>query len=429
MAPNFTGESVSDSPQWSDRLKNDIRWFMALTLALALMGCSGRDGNAGRTETGGHPGADGGPEPGSATTPSLEFEVAYPNGFSFLNGVRELSDGRILAADPLSQVVLRIDLEAGTADTLGSVGPGPKEYMEPDQVLPLTGDSTLLVDFGKTYLTVIDPDGDFVGGQSMMVPKETGFPGLLHPRFGDSGGRVYYQPSRSQEGGPPDSADVARFDLENQVGETAAVLWAPEVEQIRTPGHGFLPRLLEPRDDWAVGPDGRVAIIRAWDYSIEWYLPDGRVLKGPPNPLELFALDRETKEAYLPQMKAGGISTWIVAGRSGGEVRMGMSRGLSNEGPGVDDFEWAENLPPFRPDRTRISLAGEVWVERWLPPDSASRMDIFDEAGMLMGSIPLPPGRQLLGFGRGPTGSEVAYLAKTDEFDLMWLERYRVVRD
>lgn len=146
---------------------------------------------------------------------------------------------------------------------------------------------------------------------------------------------------------------MARFDLENQVGET-------------------------------------VAVIRAWDYSMEWHLPDGEVLKGPSNPLELFALDRETKEAYLPQMKAGGISTWIAAGRGGGETRMGMSRGLSNEGPGVDDF---------------------------------------DEAGVLMGSIPPPTGRQLLGFGRGPTGSEVAYLARTDEFDLMWLERYRVVRD
>jgi hypothetical protein len=401
----------------------DIRRLMAFTLVLALPGCSGREGEAT------HPETDGESGPVTEPPPSLEFEVVYPEAFSFLNGVRELSDGRVLAADPLGQVVLRIDLDAGTADTLGGVGPGPEEYMEPDQVLPLAGDSTLLVDFGKTHLTVIGPDGSFIGGRTMMVPTETGFPGLLHPRFGDSEGGVYYQPSRPQEGGPPDSATVARFDLQSQAREAAAVFWSPEVEQIRTPGHGFLPRLLEPRDDWAVGRDGRVAVVRAREYSVAWHHPDGRVETGPPNTLEAIPLDREVKDAYLPQMRAAGISMWSASNRGGGEVRMGMSRGLSSDGPGLDDFQWAESLPPFRPDRTRVSLAGEAWVERWLPPDSASRMDVFNDTGSLIGSVPLPPGRQLLGFGQGPTGGEVAYLVKTDEFDLRWLERYRVARD
>ena len=69
----------------------------------------------------------------------LELEVAYPEAFSFLNGVRELSDGSIMVADPLSQVVLKLDLVAGMADTLGRVGEGPGEYMQPDQVFPLPG--------------------------------------------------------------------------------------------------------------------------------------------------------------------------------------------------------------------------------------------------------------------------------------------------
>jgi len=269
----------------------------------------------------------------------------------------------------------------------------------------------------------------------MMVPVETGFPSLLHPRFGDQEGHIYYQPSRRQGGRAPDSAIVVRFDWESQTGEEAAIIWAPEVEQIQSPGHGFLPRLLEPRDDWAVGPDGRIAVIRAMDYSTAWYHPDGRVVSGPHNPVEVPALDRETKEAYLPQMRAGGISMWGSFSREGGEVRMGMGRGLPSEGPGVDDFQWAETLPVFRPDRTRVSLEGEAWVERWLPPDSASRMDVFNEDGILAGSVFLPPGRQLLGFGRGQradgpgkNGGEVAYLVRTDEHDLKWLERYRVIR-
>jgi hypothetical protein len=412
-------------------LKSNRGFLVLLPFLFALNTSCSRE----RVEAG-FPDSESGTEPETLGVPYLEFDVAYSEAFSYLNGVRELSDGRVMAADPLGQVVLRIDLDSGTADTLGSVGPGPQEYMQPDQVLQLSGDSTLLVDFGKTYLTVLGPEGIFADGRSMMVPSETGFPGLMHPRFGDREGRIYFQPSRRQGDGPPDSAGVTRFGLESQAQEDVASFWAPEVEQIQTPGHGFLPRLLEPRDDWAVGPDGRVALIRAKDYSVAWHHPDGRVVMGPPNPVEVLALNRRIKEAYIPDMRADGISMWSSSSRSGGEVRMGMRRGLSNEGPGVDDFQWAETLPVFRPDRTRVSLEGEAWVERWLPPDSTPRMDVFDEIGNLTGSIPLPPGRQLLGFGRGPrlSGSEhrdgeVAYLVLTDEYDLKWLERYRVIRN
>jgi len=423
-------------------VRMDIRRFLASTLFLVVIGCSAGEGEAGGpgdgdpSRDGVEAGAVGGAASAANRAPTLELDASYPEAFSFLNGVRELSDGRLLAADPLSQVVLRIDLDAGTADTLGSVGPGPEEYMEPDQVLPLAGDSTLLVDFGKVHLTIIGPDGRLAGGRTMTVPRESGFPSLLHPRFGDIEGRIYHQPSSRQVASPPDSAPVIRFDLEELTSEGAAMIWAPEVEQLQTPGQGFLPRLLEPRDDLAVGEDGRVAVVRAHDYSVTWYHPDGRVVTGPPNPLEPLALDRATQEAYIPQMRSEGISMWGAASRSGGEVRMGMSRGLSNEGPGVDDFQWAESLPLFQPDRTRVSLEGEAWVERWLPPDSTPRMDVFDQEGILMGHVPLPPGRQLLGFGRGRgdrgpegDGGEVAYLVRTDEFDLKWLERYRVVRD
>ena len=299
----------------------------SLSILLLACGPGGPDGSeSAGLESGGSP---------ASLIPRLELEATWPEPFSFLNGVRELSDGRVMVADPLSQVVLRIDLDAGTADTLGGVGPGPEEYQQPDRVLRLRGDSTLLVDFGKTYLTVIAPDGSLIGGRTMMVPRESGFPGLLHPRFGDDNGAVYYQPSRSGNGGSADSVAVARFDMETQGVDTAALAWYPAEEQIRTSGHGFLPRLMEPRDDWAAGPDGRVAVIRARDYSVAWHYRDGTVTVGPPHPYPSEPLDRRSKEAYIPEMRASGISMWGAASRGGGEMRMGMSRGLSSDGPGV----------------------------------------------------------------------------------------------
>ena len=94
----------------------------------------------------------------------------------------------------------------------------------------------------------------------------------------------------------------------------------------------------------------------------------------------------------------------------------------------MDDFEWAENFPPFRPEGAVVSPGGELWVELWLPEGSDSRWELFDDGGQWLGSVLLPPGRRLIGFGHGQGDGEVAYLIHTDEYDLKWLERYRIVR-
>jgi hypothetical protein len=42
--------------------------------------------------------------------------------------------------------------------------------------------------------------------------------------------------------------------------------------------------------------------------------------------------------------------------------------------------------------------------------------------------VDLPEGRELIGFGTTANGDPAVYLVRTDEFDLKWLERYRVLR-
>ena len=43
------------------------------------------------------------------------------------------------------------------------------------------------------------------------------------------------------------------------------------------------PRMV-PNDDWAVGGDGRMAVVRANGYYVEWLMPDGTVVTGPETP-------------------------------------------------------------------------------------------------------------------------------------------------
>ena len=101
--------------------------------------------------------------------------------------------------------------------------------------------------------------------------------------------------------------------------------------------------------------------------------------------------------------------------------------GMGGDGPSVEEEEWGETFPPFREDGTLVSPANDLWVLRWLPVDRPPQMDVFGPDGALKGSVVLPEGRELIGFGRGPGGSDVVYLVRTDEVDLKWQERYRVV--
>ena len=264
----------------------------------------------------------------------------------------------------------------------------------------------------------------------MMIPREEGFPHILHPRFVDGGGRLYDQEGRSRGEGPPDSTAVIRFDRASGAVDTVATIWLPPLPSRPSRRFGYLPKMLEARDDWAVGPDGRVAVVRAADFSIEWTFPDGRRVLGPPQAFEASRVSGHDKENLLAEMRTSGISTTSVATSTGGIQQMAMSRGLpdSGDGPQVDDFEWAESFPAFRNDRTLISPSGEAWVQRWLPENEDSRWEVFDEWGIRLGSVVLPPHHQLIGFGRTPAGDETAYMVRADEYDLKWLERYRVVR-
>ena len=374
----------------------------------------------------GSPGSD------SGSFATLELEAAYPEPFSYLSGVRELPDGRLLAADPLSQVILRVNMATGVADTLGRVGGGPGEYQQPDQVFPLPGDSTLLVDLGRTYLTVLGPDGTFHDGMSMALPADDGPMAIIMPEDVDASGGIYYQGMGGFGQGPSDSASINRYDRSSSSSETVATLWRTEPTITRSGGNVrmSLPRMV-PNDDWAVAPDGRMAVIRANGYTVEWHLPDGQVVMGPETPYEVQTISYADKEADLENSSSAGLSISIMSSGSGA-AEMQMSRGGSRgggDGPTVEEQEWGETFPPFREGRSVASPSNEVWVERWLPVGEASRMDVFGPDAVFKGSVIIPEDSQLIGFGQGPGGEGVAYFVRTDAFDLQWLEKYRVVRD
>ena len=96
--------------------------------------------------------------------------------------------------------------------------------------------------------------------------------------------------------------------------------------------------------------------------------------------------------------------------------------------PDVDDFAWPETLPVLKGGRTLISPQGEAWVERMMPAGGPGRIEVFDDQGICVGFVELPPQAKVIGFGARAEAASTAYLARTDDVGLIWLERYRVLR-
>jgi hypothetical protein len=341
----------------------------------------------------------------------------FPEAFGMVGPLRELSDGRVMVADPLGQVLAVIDFEANRADTLGRLGEGPREYGQPDAVYALAGDTSLLVDLGNARLAIIDPDGAFL--HTIPLGQETSSGGLIValPRGVDEDGRLYFRSEAQPMGAYPDSAALVRFDPSNQALDTLALLKVPELPPPPLPGGGGLRgRAAEPQDDWAVGLGGRVVIIRSGGYWAEWLSPEGRVETGPKHDYEAVRIRDAEKEMWIGEQ--AGSNVRMITDEAG-TVSVFRS-GQEDAGSVVNMYGWPRVFPAVKPGRALVAPNGEAWVERYTAAGEAPLVDRFDEHGVRVGEVRLPMGRRVAGFGKG-----FVFLVFTDEFHLQWIERYR----
>jgi hypothetical protein len=355
-----------------------------------------------------------------------EPDATYREAFALIQSVRELADGRVMAADPLGQLLVVLDLKRGSADTLGGVGQGPGEYRQPDAVFALPGDSTLLVDLGNARLITVAPDGSF----AETMPMTRGEPGpggglmIIRPAGVDASGRIYFEPFGGGIGGAiPDSSPIVRWDRRTGVMDTVARVKRPEMKRSASGGAGdrsvrIMPVPLSPEDAWAVAPDGRVAVARAPDYRVDWIAPNGRVVSGEPvayDPVRIRSADRGE---WLEGL-GGGLRVSLSV--ENGQRRVSLARGPGGQGgPDPERLEWPEFKPPFMASSVCVAPTGDVWVRRHVPAGRPGAIDIFGADGRRRRSLMLPPDRRIVGFGRG-----VLFLVHSDEMGLQWLERYR----
>ena len=361
-------------------------------------------------------------------------EATFPEPFTRISGLRELSDGRILIADRTEKHVSFIDFATGSIRQIGRVGEGPSEYQSPGGLVALPDDYTLLLDLANLRLTRIAPDGKLeMESWPMMSPN-----GFIQPSAADAQGRLFYSASGGMRialsGGaastPPDSLPIIRWDPATDVTDTVGMFYSPSATS-RGGGNisfnsgrsgrislaGFRQQPFSPRDAWAAVPDGGVAVARATTYRMDWYR-NGVSTAGPAIEYEPIRINQAEKEAWADG-QASQTATFMMVGGGGGGRGGGGTFEVPR--PDIDEIEFPDYKPPFPVSGVRATPDGQIWVQRYQRhSEDRALFDVFNDRGELVKQVRLPAGRRLVGFGNG-----VLYAVMTDEDELEWLERYR----
>lgn len=368
---------------------------------------------------------------GAGENPAVQLgepEAVSAEPFAVVSTVREFGDGRVLVADPLGQVVVRLDLDAGAADTIGKVGEGPDEYRQPDAVWPLPGGRTLLVDLGNGRLTVLGPELEFGETRPFSMGDVTqGQLVMALPHAVDDRGRLYFV-DRSGMGAGADSTKVFRMDMEAEALETVGMVKLPDVtreesggannQNVRVTG---IP--LSPADAWGVSREGRVVVARAGDYHVEWIAEDGTVTGGPPvdyTPVGIGGAEKREWRDALSET-GGGLGMSVSIENGAVSVRVLRGGGSSDDDDDLDGYPWPDVKPAFYGGTSPILVdgRGRAWVRRHRDAGKPTGYDVFDGSGQLEMTVEVGMGRRVVSFGDGKL-----YAVRMDEYGLQVLERY-----
>ncbi|MDQ6872357.1 MAG: hypothetical protein M3037_10165 [Gemmatimonadota bacterium] len=408
--------------------------------------------------------------------------------------VRQLPGGRVLVNDIVGRRVVMLDSSLSSltvvADTTSATA---NAYgVRPGGLIAYRGDSTLFIDPASLSMLLIDPAGKVARVMSAPRANDVGF--LVGGPFGNPGfdaqGRLIYRaPPRFQFNGPrptsgnalpqiptpPDSAALVRFDLATRKPDTVTWFKTPRINLSinRSPtGDVRIVSSVNPLpqgDDWAILPDGTIALVRGRDFHVDWVGPTG-ITSAPKIPFEWERLTDEGKVAFidssriaLEKMRASGqfnVGAFGPVARGAGELVGGPPReGATREaprdgaprdgapsggsapgaatgtmtvttngnttvtavGPGggggplppltmVSPSDLPDYKPAFTPGSTRADADGNLWIRTSQNVGARPVYYVINRKGELIDRVQLPQNRVLAGFG----AKGVVYLAVRD---------------
>ena len=338
-------------------------------------------------------------------------DAEYPQAFIRIGSVHELKDGRVIVGEVhLRDGTLQaINFATGTATQVARKGAGPGEFAgRPSSLMTFAGDTTVMYDGGNARFLLIGPDGK-PGRTEPAKPSQWTF----NLAWGDSRGRVYsgLEADAVNASELADTAFVVRFTLASGKLDTVGARRVPKTDLscfndgkmsgCRTEEVPFAVH-----DDWAVFPDGRLAIVRGKDYHVEFYGANGAKTSGPPTkfvPIPVTAADKDSvRKARSPKPGPDGKIT------------------MPRIPPIIEPSVWYPTKAPFGEGSTWAGPGGQLWVQiSNKAGDNAPKFDVFDAKGVRIATFALPAGTRVVGF-----GARSIYTSRVDADDQQFLQRF-----
>jgi hypothetical protein len=314
-------------------------------------------------------------------------------------------------------------------------------------------------------MLVIDPAGRIARVMAAPRPNDVGFlvgGPLGNPGF-DAQGRLVYRTLNRNFGGPgpqpgqpftpppqPDSAPIIRFDLATRKLDTAAFIKTLKIRMnmLQTERGISMTNTIDPIpvvDDWAVLPDGGIALVRGRDYHVDYVDADGTRRSGGKIPFDWQRLSDDAKTALIDSTRKAMEAQRAAGGGPGGGGPPGGAAAITGGGGGmvvtvtggpggvqtqvggpppaggaitlpplafVTPSELADYRPAFAGGSTRADAEGRLWVRTIpvRPLTGGAEYDVIDRDGKLVDRVAIPKGTTIIGF--GPKG--IVYLGVRD---------------
>lgn len=392
--------------------------------------------------------------------------AAAAEKFTVVQGIRTLSNGSVLVNDVSGRRVVLFDPKLSTFAVIAdSTSATANAYGgRTGSVVAYRGDSSLFIDPASVSMLVLDPAGKVArvmaiprGEDAMMLGSLLGSPafdgkGRLIYRAG--GGMRMMRPGgantrivESNRGaGPrpsmtppeiPDSAFIVAVDLATRKVDTLGYVRTPKTKfDIRHDENGgmSMQSMINPLavvDDWAVLPDGSVALIRGRDYHVDWVAPDGSKTSSAKIPFNWQRMTDEDKVAFLDSLKAARerlgpnapvpgapgsasgmagasaqvmvFSQTVTGGGGGGPAPSNRPTMRPTEVQYVPASELPDYKPAFFAGSARADTEGNVWL-RTIPTEAIAGgpvYDVINRKGELVERVQIPENRTVIGFGDG----------------------------
>ena len=361
------------------------------------------------------------------TVPLGGATATFADPFTIVGAVRELPGGKVIVVDPRDKVVQLVDMAGGSAVKIGREGSGPGEYQFPRTLLALPNNETLLVDPLQTRFLRIDATGKVVETLSYPTSMGPGFQavgtdaqGRIYwegSSFGGGGGQLTFRTGDDGNVASADSVPVIRWDRRTNKLDTLVMVKGPQMKVNVSGGSNARSVMIRQqpytsRDGWGVANDGRVAIARSNPYRVDMVTGAGQRMSGPVISSQALPITSRDKEDFLKAQRNAPRMTRTVGGGGGTPPAL--------PDPTADDYEWPATKPYFDAASVRVSPTGELWSLRSRPAgDDIPVYDVFNAQGRLVRRVTFPAKTRLVGFGQG-----TIYVARSDEDDLQYLERY-----